>query len=232
MVASSLTTRRALLLDLDPDLAGRLRPESAERARRSIVVELIHLDPGPWVPDRVRPDGTHLGLMVVDGLIVRELAVAESRSLELLSEGALLRPWQEDSASFSEASWRCLTAVTLASLGPPAAHVICRWPVLVSALIERSLHRSRALAVEAAIESTVGLESRLLLLFWHAAERWGRRGPDGIEVPLDLTHEMIGLLVGARRPSVSAALNSLARDGRLVRGDRAWILRGEPPPPP
>jgi hypothetical protein len=40
---------------------------------------------------------------------------------------------------------------------------------------------------------------------------------------------MIGLLVGARRPSVSAALNALARDGRLVRQDGIWKLRGEAP---
>jgi CRP-like cAMP-binding protein len=132
-------------------------------------------------------------------------------------------------ASFCDARWQCLTSVTIASLGPPAAHSICRWPALVAALIERALHRSRSLAVQAAIESTVGLENRLLLLFWHAAERWGTRTAEGVELPLELTHEMIGLLVGARRPSVSAALNALARDGRLVRQDGIWKLRGEAP---
>jgi CRP/FNR family cyclic AMP-dependent transcriptional regulator len=80
-----------------------------------------------------------------------------------------------------------------------------------------------------AVENTVGLENRLLLLFWHAAERWGTRTDEGVEVPLDLTHEMIGLLVGARRPSVTAGLNALARDGRLIRADGTWKLRGEAP---
>jgi CRP/FNR family transcriptional regulator, cyclic AMP receptor protein len=221
--------RRARLLDLDLDLARRLTPEKAERARRSIIVELARLDPGPWMPDRSEPEGTNFGLMILDGLAIRELTVAGSRSLELLNNGDVLRPWQEDSASFCDARWQCLTPVTIASLGPPAAHAICRWPPLVSALIERALHRSRSLAVQAAIESTVGLETRLLLLFWHAAERWGTRTEDGVELPLDLTHEMIGLMVGARRPSVSAALNSLARDGRLVREDGTWKLRGEAP---
>jgi len=221
--------RRARLLDVDPELARHLRPETAERARRSIIVEVESLDPGPWTPDRSEPEGTHLGLMIIDGLAIRELAVAGSRSLELLNDGDILRPWQEDSASFCEARWQCLTPVTVASLGPPAAHSICRWPPLVAALIQRALHRSRSLAVQAAIESTVGLENRLLLLFWHVAERWGTRTEDGVELPLDLTHEMIGLLVGARRPSVSAALNALARDRRLVREDGNWRLRGEAP---
>jgi CRP/FNR family transcriptional regulator, cyclic AMP receptor protein len=221
--------RRARLLDVDPDLARRLKPETAERARRSIIVEVERLDPGPWTLDRSEPEGAHFGLMIIDGLAIRELAVAGSRSLELLNNGDILRPWQEDSASFCEARWQRLTPVTVASLGPPAAHAICRWPPLVAALLERALHRSRSLAVQAAIESTVGLENRLLLPFWHAAERWGTRTDDGVELPLELTHEMIGLLVGARRPSVSAALNALARDGRLVREDGTWTLRGEAP---
>ena len=221
--------RRARLLDVDPGLARRLKPETAERARRSIIVEVKRLEPGPWMPDRSEPVGTHFGLMIIDGLAIRELAVAGSRSLELLNNGDILRPWQEDSASFSDAGWRCVKPVTVASLDPPAAHAICRWPPLVATLIERALHRSRSLAVQAAIESTVGLESRLLLLFWHAAERWGTRSDEGVELKLDLTHEVIGLLVGARRPSVSAALNVLARDGRLIRTDRGWLLRGEAP---
>jgi hypothetical protein len=222
-------SRRARLLDLDPDLANRLKPETAELARRSIIVELDRLEPGPWTPDRRQPEGIHFGLMIVDGLMIRELSVAGSRSLELLNSGDILRPWQEDAASFADARWQCLTAVTIVALGPPAAHSICRSPPLVSALVERALHRSRSLAVQAAIESTVGLENRLLLFFWHIAERWGTRGPDGIEVRLDLTHEMISLLVGARRPSVSAALNALAREGRIVRHDGTWVIRGEPP---
>jgi hypothetical protein len=36
-------------------------------------------------------------------------------------------------------------------------------------------------------------------------------------------------IVAARRPSVSAALSRLRRDGRLERIDGGWILRGDPP---
>jgi CRP/FNR family cyclic AMP-dependent transcriptional regulator len=73
------------------------------------------------------------------------------------------------------------------------------------------------------------VDRRLLTLFWHLAERWGRVGTDGVVVPLALTHRMLGLLVGARRPTVSSALRE--RD-ELVRGlDGSWLLRGEPPAP-
>jgi CRP/FNR family transcriptional regulator, cyclic AMP receptor protein len=53
--------------------------------------------------------------------------------------------------------------------------------------------------------------------------------PDGTLVGLRLTHELIGYLVGARRPSVSTALGRLQRDGRLRREGRHWLLLGEPP---
>jgi CRP-like cAMP-binding protein len=42
---------------------------------------------------------------------------------------------------------------------------------------------------------------------------------------LPLTHELIGRMVGARRPTVSLALAELAQAGTLVRRlDGAWVL--------
>jgi CRP/FNR family transcriptional regulator, cyclic AMP receptor protein len=41
---------------------------------------------------------------------------------------------------------------------------------------------------------------------------------------------MLGQLVGARRPSVTAALSALERGGRIERRpDGGWILHGDPP---
>jgi hypothetical protein len=48
-------------------------------------------------------------------------------------------------------------------------------------------------------------------------------------VPLTLSHRLLGQMVGARRPTVSAALASLERRGELVRRDDAtWLLAGDP----
>ncbi len=64
-----------------------------------------------------------------------------------------------------------------------------------------------------------------MALFWHLAEQWGRMTADGIVVPLTLSHRLLGELVGARRPTVSAALAALAHDGRLVRRESGdWLL--------
>ena len=68
-----------------------------------------------------------------------------------------------------------------------------------------------------------------MALFWHLAERWGRMTAEGVVMPLTLSHRLLGELVGARRPTVSAALGELAHEGRLVRrrsGD--WLLVDAP----
>ena len=49
--------------------------------------------------------------------------------------------------------------------------------------------------------------------------------PEGVHVPLTLSHRMLGQLVGARRPTVSAAVSTLADTGELTRrADGSWLL--------
>jgi CRP/FNR family cyclic AMP-dependent transcriptional regulator len=82
--------------------------------------------------------------------------------------------------------------------------------------------------VRAAIVGLPRVEERVLALFWQLADRWGVVRPEGVVVQLPLTHALIGQLVGAQRPTVSLALQSLADDGLLLRGDiGAWTLDHE-----
>ena len=90
--------------------------------------------------------------------------------------------------------------------------------------------RSRRLASLLAIAQQHRLEDRLLLLFWQLADRYGRVGPEGVRLELRLTHELIGHLVGAYRPSVSAALTRLQQAGSCVATADRWILLGPAPP--
>jgi hypothetical protein len=46
-----------------------------------------------------------------------------------------------------------------------------------------------------------------------------------------LTHETLGALVGARRPTVTLALRKLTDDGALVPQDAGWLLVAPPPEP-
>jgi CRP-like cAMP-binding protein len=220
---------RASLLDLDPSLAAALPEEQREAARTRLIAATQRLGEGAWLPPRGPAPAGHLGFMLVDGMLARELEVGSGRSLELLLPGDLLRPGQEDGSSFSSASWRVLRAAELAELDPPLAAHLGRFPPLVEALLVRAMQRSRSLAAYAAIASVRGLDERLLTLFWLFAERHGSFTADGVVLPLPLTHRLLAELVGARRPSVSVALGRLAREGRAVRIEAGWLLERELP---
>jgi CRP/FNR family cyclic AMP-dependent transcriptional regulator len=220
----SIDEGRIRLLDADPGLGEGLPPEIELDARDQLVADLLTLRKGEWRPADDEPDG-HLGYLVLDGLLTREVTVGKSRSVELLNVGDLLRPWQEDPSSYSTSRWAALDDVSLAVLGPEVARRIGRHPRIVSVLVERTMCRARNLAVHWAIANTVGLETRILMLFRHLAERWGKVTPEGIAVPLAITHQIVADLVGARRPSATTAIVRLAEAGKLSRtAEGGWLL--------
>jgi CRP-like cAMP-binding protein len=51
---------------------------------------------------------------------------------------------------------------------------------------------------------------------------------DGVHLNLPVTHETLGNLIAARRPSVSAALGGLAERGLVRRDGDGWVLLGDP----
>ena len=230
-----IDTPRIRVLDADPELAVELDPEARIAARLHAVATVETLPAGPWQPpaEYAHAPG-HLGLLVIDGLLTRDVHVGKERCSELLAQGDLLRPWDHNDGLYgpvpSNFSWTVLEPARLAILDRRFAAVIGRWPELTAALVSRTLRRSRGLATLLAIGQMNGVDMRLLVLFWHLAERWGRVGPDGVSVPLRLTHEMLGRLIGAQRPSVTTALGDLRRRGLLERRtDGSWLLHGEPP---
>jgi hypothetical protein len=79
-------------------------------------------------------------------------------------------------------------------------------------------------SADQAIAQLPRVEDRLLALFWHLADRWGRRHRDDIAIGLPLTHEALGRLIGARRPTVSLGLRALAEEGALHREGEQWVL--------
>ncbi|HEX5984486.1 MAG TPA: helix-turn-helix domain-containing protein [Solirubrobacterales bacterium] len=225
-----MRVRVVQLLECDPRLAEGLSAEESAVAAGSLPVQAAMLKKGPWDPGPGPPEPEQLGYLVCSGLLVRRVEVDRGRSVELLGCGDLLRPWQEDASSFCRASWEILEPTTIVILGPAVARGLGRWPAIASNLIARGVNRSRASTAAAAISSIVGLEERLLILFWHLAERWGEPVTDGIRIPIGLPHRLLAELVGARRPSVTTALASLQEEGRLVSAENGcWMLRGDPP---
>jgi CRP/FNR family transcriptional regulator, cyclic AMP receptor protein len=218
------------LLECDPDLAEGLAEEERAIAKQALPVRVATLRKGTWQPDLTPPEPGHLGYLLVKGLLVRRIEVAEGASIELLGHGELLRPWQEDTSSFCRSSWEVVEPASVAQLNAQLTRSLCQWPALVSNLVDRGIRRSRALAADAAAANIVGLEERLLTALWQLAETWGEAKKDGVHLSIRLPHRLLAELMGARRPSITSALAELKNSGRLdSASDGAWVLRGDPP---
>ena len=221
------------LLEADPDLGALLSESRRAEAERELTVRTYQVPTGAWDVARLSgTSGDHVGLLILDGVLSRELIVADQVSAELLGPGDVIRPWHSNRASLLpvEAVWSVLSPVTVAALDRHFAVELARYPEITSVLLERFGERSIRLATTQAISQLTRVDRRLRALFWHLAERWGRVTGQGVIVPLALTHRVLGQLVGARRPTVSTALAELAERGELIRRpDGAWLLQGDPP---
>lgn len=220
------------LLDADPDLGQGLSPAEREIARRFAICETATVGRGIHDPWTVGSEDL-LGLLVLDGLLIRSVEVAGRRCGELVGPGAIMRPW-DHFGNYAplpfEVRWRVVSPVRMAMLDQRLSTVAARWPSLMHAIIRRAVGRSQTLALNVAIHALQHVENRLLVLLWHLADRFGRVTPAGTLVPLELSHQDLAELVGAQRPSVSARISAMQRRGELVRqADRTWLLPGAPP---
>lgn len=224
------------VLDADPDLGEGLDPDDYREAHQRAVAELRTLEPGEWQPHgSEREDGPagDIGFLVIDGLLIRDLWLSKSVCAELLGQGDLLRPWDEDrrfSAVPFRSRWRVLRPTRLAVLDRRFAAVACRWPEMIETTMSRMMRRSHGLAFHLALSNIKRVDVRVRVLLWYLSERWGRVGVDGVSLQLPLTHEMLAHLVAAKRPSVTTALGQLTQQGLISRrADGTWLLHGEQP---
>jgi len=221
------------LLEADPDLGRLLPPERVAEARHLLVARCHVVPPGPWADLRLERVGDgHLGLLVLDGMIAHETVMEDTVSTHLLGPGDIARPWQEEDPGQllrAERRWTVLTPARVAVLDARLGVALCRYPEVHAMVVDRLAQQMQRMAIAQAIGRLTGVDRRLLALFWHLSERWGRVAPDGVHVPLNIAHGVLADLVGARRPTVSTALGKLSARGELVRlPDGSWLLTGEP----
>lgn len=226
-------TARVRLLEQDPELGSGLPPDQVEHARRLAVAEVVELGRGEHDLSTV---GTPqlLGLLVLQGLMIRSVAVTERPcGGELVGPGTLVRPrghFGEAAPMPFDVHWRVIESTRVALLDQRVTLLCARWPPVLYELVRRAVERSDMLAFTVAIDSLQHVELRLLVLLWHLADRFGRVTPGGTLLPLRLTHRDLAQLVGCTRPTVSAQLVKLSQQGRVVRRpDKTWLLHGEPP---
>lgn len=217
----------------DPDLAGTLRGERLEAARRDLVAAVASFSSTGWSPhDPIGDMQVGIGLLVLDGLVVRRLGLGGRFGAELLGEGDLLRPWQAEEGGMSvprTGRWRVLQRGRIAVLDSDFAARACRYPEVISALVGRAIRRSRYMAVNMTIINQTRIDVRLHMLLWELADRYGTVSRDGVRLPIRLTHATLAELVAARRPTVTKSLGELADRGVVRWTGREWLLSGDPP---
>lgn len=221
------------LIELDPELGQLLDERRLSAARHELSARTTQLPVGEWDGGRLAAtDPGNVGLLVLDGVMAREVVVGDTVSSELLGQGDVIRPWQlHEDARLLQVSvrWNALSAVRLAVLDRRVAATLGRYPEVTAVLIDRMSERAQRLAVAQAISQLNRVDLRLVSLLWHLAERWGRVTSEGVVVPLALSHRLLGQLVGARRPTVSTALAQLVKEERVQRrDDGTWLLTGAP----
>lgn len=222
------------LADIDADLTADLGAERLELASRMLMTRVAIVPAGEWAPDSAAlGGGDGLGLLVAEGLLVRRVGLGHRSAGELLGAGDVLRPWDEIAgwqASPFTASFVVVESLRVAMIDAALTARLMHFPEVVGRLMERVMARSRRATQQLAMAQIATLEARMHVLLWHLAERFGRVRSDGTFVALALTHETLGLLAGARRPSVTAALGALERTGLVeVVPGVGWLLKGDPP---
>jgi len=218
------------LLDEDPDLAAGLDVDARAAAKRVAIAPLVTIDPPVWDVGQLGRNSKHgwLGLYLVDGMLLRCVRIGRRPACEMFGPGDLIRPWDADGVYAPlpiSVEWRVLAPTRLAVLDGGFARRVARWPEIGAAISGRVAQRARSLTLLNALTHLPRAYARLLILVWVLAERWGRVTPRGVQLTLPVTHEMLAMMIGTQRPTVTIALQRLARADLLLREGRdRWLL--------
>src|SRR5690348_8918854 len=122
------------VLTEDPDLAGEISNDRLERAVQDCAARVVRFEAGDWSPPAADDMPAGLGLLILDGLVVRRVGMGGRVGSELLGEGDLLRPWEDDepdTPTGANGRWRVLQRGRLAVLDRDFALRACRHPEVV-----------------------------------------------------------------------------------------------------
>jgi CRP/FNR family transcriptional regulator, cyclic AMP receptor protein len=222
------------VLRVDPDLGAGIDRRRRALVERACVARRLDIPRGTWDADVVSAaeDRSGFGLLVVSGILCRRVVQNECQGAELIGPGDLLRPWDrvgEWATIPTESTWLAIEPARVAILDGEFARRATPFPEIALNLIRRGLLRSRYLAILIAIIGQRRVETRLTMLFWHLADRFGQVRGGWVSMPVPLTHSLLSELVAARRPSVTTALTELQERGVLRRDGSGWLLRRPSP---
>lgn len=213
---------RTIPLTAVPALRRAIPKDEQPAASQAFALSSVELARGEWRPEPMRRP---VPAMVVEGVVVADVLLGGRASAHVYGPGDLIRPWSFlESGLPSTTRWSSTGGATVVLLDDAFAAATRRFPALGTVLQQLYADALDCLAVRTAIVSLPRVDQRVLGLFWQLADRWGTVRPEGILVDLELTHEFIGRLVGAKRPTVSLALQELSSSGTLTRTAEGWRL--------
>jgi CRP-like cAMP-binding protein len=215
------------LLGVEPDI-GRYLDADEWAGAAKLRVPVLTIEGGSiHLHDRLEAAG--FAGILLEGLLVHEVYLGDQVGMRLLGPGDLIaRRAGDDPLILDGSQWRAAEPLRLAVLGGRVMLALQRWPSLVAGLAARMAQQLDRMAAQLLVCQLSRVEDRVLGVMWLMAETWGRVTPMGTRLPLDLTHEAIGLMIGARRPTVSLAVRELTEQGALVRQDGGWLLLKPP----
>lgn len=219
------------LLDVAPQLAEHLPEDQVRGARAALLAPTIELRRGAWEREEICHHPHHpFGAIVVSGLLARTVDVGGYPGLDVYGPGDVIgaRDLRHTTLPCGE-SWSATVSSRIALLDDRFLLAARRWPRLVSAMFELLGEQRDRLMMQLVIAEQPRVEDRLLMLFWQLADRFGKVTRDGITIQLALTHEALGRLIGARRPTVTLALRMLSERSAIERRpDRSWLVKELP----
>lgn len=212
---------RVVLLDALPELGDRLPPARLPHARQ-LRARVVAVRRGAWdARADIAPDV--FAFVVLTGTLLRLVGVRHRQAAELLGGGDLIQARRDG----DDVTWRALEDVTLAPIDARLLADTATVPELCGELLRATGARTNAVARQLVVAQWSSVDERILAVLGLLAERWGVVTRDGVLLPAFLTHSVLAPLVGARRPSVTTALQRLAQTGAVTRrADRRWLLSG------
>ena len=224
-------TRGIALAGVWPQIERLVPAEDRELAARILVAPAITSDGETLSELLTQAAPTSFDFVVAEGVVLKETMLGARAALELLLTGDVLAPPLTASRQVeSRATSRYIAhgPALIAVLDERFRQAARRWPGLSDLLHDRLGQQAHRASMHLATLHQPRVGDRILSLFVDLAERLGRVTADGITIDVPLTHQALGRLVGAQRPTVSIAMAELAAAGTLVRRETgSWRLDGD-----
>jgi CRP/FNR family transcriptional regulator, cyclic AMP receptor protein len=216
--------QRVALLDARLDVTRHLTPD--ERAELTDVsLPVVELKAGQLDLGALLAGERAFAAAVVDGMVLHRLQIGDHSGIELLGPGDLLLGGSDlVPAWLAETEFRASAPVRVGLLGNEFLAAARRWPHIIEGLYACVADQMRRLSGQLVTCQLPRVDERVLSVLWLLAESWGQVTAGGVKLPLSLTHETIGALIGARRPTVTLALRKLSDEGAILYQDPGWLL--------